>query len=405
MRFKRIVLVMITSLALLLPGCWDARELTDLSITTALGIDKQDGQYTVTAQILNPGEVAGETVTTRTAVSIYTMTGDTLFEAIRKLTTVSPRRLYLAHLRMVVFGEEIAREGVSDVLDFLSRDHDMRTDFYFAVARENTAENLLKVMTPLEQIPADKMAGMLETTERSWASVGSTSIDELIASMSSTGKEANITGIVISGDPDVGTNLDNVERIDSITMLEAKGMGIFQNDRLIGWMNEEQSQTVNILNSKVTNTVTWVPCGEDGKITAEVFEINPEITGTVEGDQPKIKVKVTEEADIADVACVINLRDPKKINELEKGFEESLQKKWKKSVDEIRGLGTDVFGFGEVIRRANLDYWKKVEDDWGEIFANELEVELEVEFQIKKTGTTNESFLKEINEKIKQEDQ
>lgn len=149
--------------SMILTGCWDSEELTDLSIATGLGIEKADGEYKVTVQILDPGELAGDTVTTRTSVNTYTETGRSLVETIRKLTTSIPRRTYFSHLQIVVFGENYAREGIAEVLDFLSRDHEMRTDFFFTIAKDNTAENLLKVLTPLEKIPANKIWEMIKT--------------------------------------------------------------------------------------------------------------------------------------------------------------------------------------------------------------------------------------------------
>ena len=57
---KRIIYVsfMISICCVLLTGCWSRRELNDLSIAFALGLDKDDGQYVVTAQIINPGEIS-----------------------------------------------------------------------------------------------------------------------------------------------------------------------------------------------------------------------------------------------------------------------------------------------------------------------------------------------------------
>ena len=46
----------------------------------------------------------------------------------------------MSHLRIVVFGEELAREGIAKAIDFLLRDHEIRADFYMLVAREERAQ-------------------------------------------------------------------------------------------------------------------------------------------------------------------------------------------------------------------------------------------------------------------------
>ncbi|WP_194841348.1 Ger(x)C family spore germination protein [Salinibacillus xinjiangensis] len=399
-KIKSICVIII--LTVLLSGCWDARELSDIAIATALGVDKEGDQILVSAQILNPGEIAGNTISTRTAVSTYQAKGSTFFEAIRKLTTIAPRRIYLAHLRMIILGEEFARGGVADVLDFISRDHEMRTDFNFAIARENTAENVVQVLTPLEKIPANKIFGNLQAAEESWAGVSAVKLDELIASMTSKGKEASVTGLWVIGDPEFGTQLENVEASLSPTEIKTDFIGVFKNDRFVDWLNEEQSKTLNRIKNKVKNTISWVPCDDGGKVAIEVFKTHANVSGSMKKGIPKINVDVKSEANVGDVACALNLTKPKELRKLESKFEKSIEEEMKTSIKKIQEMGTDVFGFGEVIHRASPKEWKKVKGQWNEIFANELEVKVNVKIKIRRTGTINQSFLKEIEEKRKQ---
>lgn len=45
-------------LNLLLAGCWDRRELNQLAITLAIGIDKVEDDYQVSAQVVVPSVVS-----------------------------------------------------------------------------------------------------------------------------------------------------------------------------------------------------------------------------------------------------------------------------------------------------------------------------------------------------------
>ena len=96
-----------------LTGCWSKRELNELAICVGLGIDKAEDGYYVTVQIINPGELSGKNRSGRSEVITSRVKGETIFEALRKLSTVSPRKIYMSHLHQVVFGEELAREGIS----------------------------------------------------------------------------------------------------------------------------------------------------------------------------------------------------------------------------------------------------------------------------------------------------
>src|SRR3954469_19448152 len=75
--------------SLLLTGCWSQKELTDLALVSAMGIDLDEkGKYVVTFQIVNPESVAaGKQGGGQSApVSVFTVTGNNIVEASKKVT-------------------------------------------------------------------------------------------------------------------------------------------------------------------------------------------------------------------------------------------------------------------------------------------------------------------------------
>ncbi len=60
MKRKSLFLLLMTIMMVLLTSCWSKKELTDLALVSAMGIDKtKEGRYELTFQIINPGNVAG----------------------------------------------------------------------------------------------------------------------------------------------------------------------------------------------------------------------------------------------------------------------------------------------------------------------------------------------------------
>ncbi|GAA0492136.1 spore germination protein GerKC [Salinibacillus aidingensis] len=390
--------------ALSISGCWSSRELTDIAIVTALGIDKEGEDIKVTAQVINPSENAGQTFTTRTAVTTFTSTGQTLFETIRRLTTLAPRKLYLSHIRMIIFGEEYAKQGIGDSLDFISRDHEMRTDFNFAIARNYDAEDIINILTPIEKIPANKIFSTLKSSHNFWAPTKVVQLDELIASMTSKGKEAVLTELVILGDVNLGQNLENVQNVPPYASIKSSGLGVFQNDKLVGWLDEDQSRGFNIITNNIQNTTGVVPCGKNGELSVEAFKNSTELKGTIKGNKPKMKIKFTSEANIADVSCSIDFTNQKTIKKYEKKMENEAKNVIKASVKRAQELEADIFGFGEVLSRSNPKKWKKIQKNWEETFVQDLEVDVKVDVKIRRTGTITQPFMKDISGK-KQGDQ
>lgn len=393
-------LVTLSLCALLLSGCWSKRELNEIGIVTAIGIDRQEEQYKVTVQVINPSEVSSKEMTTRTAVSTYTAVGNSIFETIRRLIAQTPRQVYMAHVREIVFGEEMAKEGIGKALDFLSRDHEMRTDFHLTVAEGMEAEDLLKVLTPLERIPAEKAFSSIKGGEKYWAPVQPVKISDVLSAMLSEGDNPVLTGMKVVGDPDQGSNLDNVEQVDSPTSIQVSRLAVFQKEHLAGWLTEEQSKGYSYIVNKVQSTAEYAPCenGKPGGITLEVFDATSKMKAAVNTGKPKVTLSIEIDAGIAEVECPLRLSETEVIKKVEKQFERRITTTVKDTINVLQqDLQSDVLGFGELIHRENKTYWKSIRKDWEYIFP-EVETDVEVKVNLKRTGTIVNSYQKDMEE-------
>jgi spore germination protein KC len=396
-RFLKMVISLI--LCTLLTGCWNRIELNELAIGIGMGVDKSDDQYTVTFQVVNPGEIAAKAGGgSKTPVIVYKSTGKTLLEAIRRMTTTAPRKIYAAHLRMVILGDELAKEGISEVLDLLSRDQELRTDFYFAVAKDARAEDVLKVLTPLEDIPSNKLFSSLETSEEAWAPSATLTLDQLIEELVSDGKEVKLTGIRIDGDVQAGKSKQNLEEIEPLTQLQYQGLAVFKGDKLIGWLNESESKGLHYALDKVKSTIVTISCPkEEGNAGIEILQTKTDLVAGIKDGKPQGTIKIQAEGNVAEVGCKgLDLTKSKKIAELEKRAEKDIKDKINAALKVTQNkYESDLFGFGEAIHRSNPEYWKKNKDNWNQLFT-EMPVKVDIDLKIRRTGTIANSPINEI---------
>lgn len=394
---KKMLRVFLMLPIICLSGCWSSTELNKLAIVTAMGIDKTENGYLVTVQILNPSELAGDARSGRTEVVTFKKSGATIFEAIRSLSTDVPRRLYVAHLREVVFGEEMARAGIAKHLDVLSRQKELRSDFYMTVAKGSTAYDTLNVQTALEKIPANKVFDSLENSERRWAPTRTVTLDELVSSIVSKGREPMLTGIYVYGDPESGSKVTNAQNISPKSGLRLDYLGVFKKDKLVGWLNKNDSKGVSYITDTVKSTVETIPC-EGGKITINTTSSKTKVKGKMEKGNPKIDINVTSEGSIDDVECKIDLTKPEKIEELNKRYAKDIKDKIEGSIKTLQEkYQSDIFGFGDEIHRTDPKEWKRLKGNWDQEFAN-LDVNVTVTAKIRNLGTISDSFQKEIEE-------
>jgi len=390
---RKIIGLISIMILLISTGCWNRRELNEIALVVGMSIDKQEENYLVTVQVVDPGEVASQKGGGgRTPVTTYSSTGTHIFEAIRRMTTVTPRRLYFAHLQMFIVSEAIAKEGISNVLELIYRDPEFRKDFFIVVTQDVKAKEILENLTSLDKIPAIKMHSSLEASEKSWAPTVAVQMDELISALTSDGKNPVLTGITIIGDQEKGETKENVEKIDAYARLKYRNIAVFKKDKLVGWLNEKESKGFNFILGNVKSTVGKIPCPEKGEVILEIVDSKVKVKGEVVNGKPKIYINIFAETNIGEVACHLDLTKPNTITLLEEEANKVNEDILHTVVTKAKTLNSDIFGFGEIIHRADPEAWNSLKKDWDNEFKN-LDVSVHVEYKIRRTGVVNQSFL------------
>ncbi|MDQ1913935.1 Ger(x)C family spore germination protein [Paenibacillus sp. GD4] len=386
------VLIIWLSVICAATGCWNRRELNEVAIALALGLDKVEGGYAISVQIVNPGEIApkdrgGKGIPVQT----YTETGKTVFEALRRMTTKSPRKMLMSHLRVVIFGEELAKEGIKGTIDFLSRDHELRANFAILVSKGYSAERILRVYTiPQEVIPGNKIYKSLDAVERSWAAAKKVTLDELLEDLTKEGKQPSLTGVTLSGHAGPGNieTRENVEQIKMITNIKLFQLAAFKGDKLIGWLTEEESKGYNYILGHVNNSVGQIPCPNGGQLAMEFIRAKSNVKGAFRQGKPSIAVNIQLEENIGDASCAIDLTKTETIEELEKRSEEVIRGYAASAVRKAQKVfQSDILGFGDVLSKTDPQAWKPYAKDWDREFRN-LEVNIQVDAKIRRLGTT-----------------
>lgn len=395
MNFKIIMIILMLLNMLLLNGC-SSKEINQISVAICIGIDKTDDGYIVTQQILNPKAIAAKKYTNEPAVIVFSSEGKDVFEIIRRMITLSPRKIYTSHLRLVIFGEKLARDGIEDVIDFFARDHEFRTDFYFAIAKNSTARDTLHVLTRPESIPGLQLYNSLETSEKDWAPTKTVRIIELINTLISEGKNLSLTGIEITGDYNTTDTTDALKLISLNNTIKLTGLSVFKKDKLVGWLSEDESKGYNYIIGNIKSTVGHITFNE-GKTTVEVTNSKSKIKAYMLNKKPAISVEINIVQNVGAVIGTIDGSDEKTediiIEASKKKILDLCDSVLKKTQEDLK---TDIFGFGEVIHRKYPDLWKQLKEDWNNEYV-ELPIKVSVNVKISKLGQISKSFFKKEN--------
>ncbi|MEH6995283.1 Ger(x)C family spore germination protein [Neobacillus drentensis] len=384
-------LVTLLFILMLIPGCSNYRELNQLGLIIAMGIDvSQDMEngYRVTFQVINPSQLSPTGVSTGIPVSNYTAEAETLVDAYRRASIIIPRNNDVSHLSLVVISEELARKGTGLVFDAFERGKQAKSTFPVFIARGTSAENVLGVVEPLESNPTKSVRSTSENNQKIYGISKTTPLHEVIATLSSEGKDLLLTGIKLNKkltSKNQNQNLNNIKP----SVIEVSGLAIFKKDKLVSWYDEEMARNAHLILSEIDTTSFPIPCKKK-KMTLITKRSKGSIK-TLLKPIPTLQVNIAINTEISEMNCTKDLTDTKVLTDIEKDLEKEIIRQVQRTIQISQGTGTDVFGFGSTLSKENPRYWKKHKKEWNTIFSK-AKVEVNVKASINDSGLVTNPY-------------
>ena len=392
---KKIKVILFLLTALILTGCGNYRELNDLAITTGIAFDIKDDQYIVSYMITNSNKAETDSKSSETKITVYEGIGNTISSAYMDLNSKNPKIPYISHLEVVIISEDLAKKGMLEALDFLMRNPESRKEFYVVLSKDIEAGTLLKTLAPLESFPSQNIAEIIKSNKDDQSTIIMQKYSDVIADLIDEGVEPIINGIELDGNKDEGQKQESLEKATPSATIKIDTIGIFKDDKLLGWSNHDETVGINIINNSAGFVLLETKC-DDKYITSTLKDLKTEPVITFENNIPKIKLKIKADGAILEMQCKRNLEETKVTKELEKEFNEKL----KNIIDETISMAqqkykSDIFGFGNYIYKNNTKKWKMIKDKWdSEIFPN-MTIETEININLNNKGSLEQS-LKEV---------
>lgn len=335
---KKIILLI--SFILILSGCYDYKELNDMSIVSGIGIDFIDNEYIVSLEITRSSKDGSST---EIESNVVTGSDSNISNAFNKAMNLTDKEVYLEHVELLIISTELAEYGISDVFDYIVRDTTINSN-YFVVIGDNPKELLSTTIEnkSMSQVIVDTVS----------YTQGDTSIDDLdiMASKFITNKE----DIAL---PYVSLDDNSINYSDIV---------YFNGDKMVGKINNKMYSflvldTKDILFTRNNNTIKIY----NKKISMEVKDNIIEVNIKVDGQISKINKGV-------------NLKDEDSYGKLEKLMNKEIEEETILFIDTILDNDSDLLGFKNI-------YYKKYQKN-----INSFKYKVNVSTTINKNGTIYE---------------
>ncbi|SHH07975.1 Ger(x)C family spore germination protein [Tepidibacter thalassicus] len=377
MKNIKIIILIFTILlyVIVLTGCWNYREINDMNIIHGAAVDKyrEKDKYILTTEIIKP--MAGQEF--KMEADVISEEGDSLFDAVRNMIIHSGKRGYWSHAKVFIISSDIAKEGVVPVLDFITRDAEVRSDIWLLVSKEKTAKEILEGKTKLHSTISAHLEDKMKN-EKSISKFKEIELYQFLDDLSNEGISPVIPAV-------------HMVKKKGDVVPEICGSAVFKKDKMVGCIDGMQTRSMLLIKDELKGGVFVIEdVGEKNTdVSLEVFSSKTKVKPVLKDGNIIIKIDSKIDVGIGEIMGEEDLISEKGREKLKKQAQRVIKNQMEDVIKKAQNeYESDIFGFGAIIHRKMPDTWKEVKNNWDYIFKN-LDIQINVQVNIKGSALTS----------------
>ncbi|MPM09261.1 Spore germination protein B3 [bioreactor metagenome] len=368
--------LVLASLLLSLSACWNYRGLNKMTVVAGVAIDKnsENGNYQLSFEIVDYSMPVKES---GLRTKILESEGKSLFDAVRNAKKRVDNKLYFGQTQLVIVSKEIAaNEGIIDTMDLLLRDGECRETVCVAISQEKTARDIFNIEDNDQGITSMKLCDIIENDKYVTASTLDVELYEIFNTFEAAGKSLVLPAV---------RNVRNAEK----SVGEINGTAVFKDERLIGYLSPDESKYfLYIINEMKGGLLTFSSQGED-RDNATLEVVKNKTKNSFEYENGKLKIFLTTETNVYldEFMGSLDALDKQQVAALEEAAASKLRNNIIDTIEKVQAeYGSDIFGFGNMIYKNDVQLWNELKDNWDKQFKT-LEVEVQTKIHIVNTAS------------------
>lgn len=391
----------LVGMMVVLAGCNGARESEEIAYIIAVGIDKGEeaGKIKVTYQVARPN-VEGNKGEGKADTVLITNSAATLAESLNLLKSSMALTPSLSQVKVLVVGQDLARQGVDDMWGAFKRYREYRGSMFILIAR-GTAQELLGKIKPSFNISASKyFETMLDSGKESGYYLR-VSFHQFYIRLQNHSLQpyATLVDFSPSGSPErttqpksPGSKVDGYFAgeipFDGGNPVQFAGTAVFTGAKMTGILTTTETRMLSMLLGEYRHGFLSVEDPLDPQYFVNVnlrLGATPDIRVEFKEDGAVIHVKVLLEGDISNIPSGINYEQGSYLKLLEEQINRVCYQDMSNMIRHTQELHSDVAGFGYYIRPLFKNYQEYLDNPWSEQYSR-AKVDLVMETKIRRTG-------------------
>ena len=320
-------------------GCYDYKEINDLAIVSAIGIDYENDKYVITLEILND-QIDKDSA----KITSYTKTGsgETLTKAIENAADKLSKQPLFNHIKLMVISDTIVKNKFENIIDLFLRNTYFRENFYVISAMETKPDILLNNTTDESPVASTAIATLLENVSYSSNTNVLKKFDEVVEEVTTFGIDTCFSNITLNEDEFI-----------------INGMVIFNDYDYKNTLDNEYVKLYNLLRNEFDRP-TYTKKYDDLSFTVAIN--NGKLDASIE--KGTINVKGNIMARILDNDPDFDIRNNDNLKRLDDDFTDLLNNKLEEFIKILQENNTDLLGitkkYYQKTRNEEKEYWQKL---------------------------------------------
>ncbi|HEX2954251.1 MAG TPA: Ger(x)C family spore germination protein [Bacillota bacterium] len=363
---KKLLFLICLLLFLMTSGCWDIHDVNSTAFAVSIGIDQPENpsiaNYKVTLEFAKP--IANKPMPESLIAGAE---GKSIRQALQRIQTSISKGISLSHLRLVVIGEELAKErDFNDLSNYLFKDPEVALRLRLVFIQSNKAQAFFSVKPKFNKLLASEVVDMSQL-ERRLSLVRTDFFYRFWLDLKSSKGTALGNRIVLK---------------NGRKTFAREGAAVFKNWRLLAWLNAEEAQNANWIVERASPVVVT-----DGKksftyqVTKQNTGIKPEFRHGKLSFLVKVKTNGMVMEETGEELDFSKERNVQKVEALlTKTIKEQIESAIHKSQHELK---TDYLGFGQALKSSRPQQFNSL--DWEKVYPT-VPITVKVKCKVNSSG-------------------
>lgn len=391
-------LILFVVLALLLSGCTNYLDLNRLEIVAGIAIDRNEEGYNVALELLNLTETDPEGAI---AFQVAEFSGQTIPAAMENAKGRLTKELYFGNLQTIVISQQIAEEeGIAGILDWFMRDSGLRETSMVVLSTAETAKAVLEAEGEDMAIAAFAIEAIVNPPEKEMFQVRDTMLYRVYNAIHIEGKN-----IVLMAFDDKGSGAKAKDEAgqgsgeekageegepagQKASVLGVSGIGLFNGDRLVGFLPQENLNALLALREKGMQQTFAFPVSQGGGYaTFRISRIRSERYMKETGDGLTLCFDVKATGLLIQAPPGLDMSEREIIESLQRDATAFMKEYLLTTAEYIcRELKVDAIDAGYEVYKMDGRLWQEIKGDWDRLLP-QLPIEINMDLHIAGTGS------------------